>query len=503
MLGNLGGLKMRNPIVPGAGVPSGDGKLCRIEGGGGALVVDCTPEEARVAPGILLRGAAARTDQPEMPRLGLALIAIDVHRGRVAARGSRGCAARRAVADVVGVPRARSATGYRAQLATLVERRPTAPAGARVKFDGYRIGCELERGGAPAGAGAGKDWTAQFPEVAAAAARAPVRSALLDGEVAVVLPDGRTSFQALQNASVGGRALVYFAFDLLDSTARTRRAPLGERKARAGGGSSRARGGVLRYAPHVVGGGAECSAPRAGRARGDRLEADDPVPPGRNAGWLKTSASAARSSSSAASPIPRGGARARRAARRGTTRRRAAVRGQGRHRLHERLGAGAPGAARAASRAECPFTSAPRGWLGKNAHWVRPELVAEVAFTEWTGDGKIRHPSFQGLRADKRARGGRARAAAAAPRAEPAAPVATAVAASRATRRRARHRRRPRGRRGPDLNPGPRRLPGPRRHEGDVARYYEAVARAMLPHLRAARSRSTTAPRGSRASAAS
>jgi len=38
----------------------------------------------------------------------------------------------------------------------------------------------------------------------------------------------------------------------------------------------------------------------------------------------------------------------------------------------------------------------------KRARWVKPSLVAEVAFTEWTGDGKIRHPSFQGLRRDKR-----------------------------------------------------------------------------------------------------
>jgi DNA ligase D-like protein (predicted ligase) len=39
----------------------------------------------------------------------------------------------------------------------------------------------------------------------------------------------------------------------------------------------------------------------------------------------------------------------------------------------------------------------------KGAHWVRPDMVAEVAFTEWTGDGRLRHPSFQGLRPDKEA----------------------------------------------------------------------------------------------------
>jgi DNA ligase D-like protein (predicted ligase) len=51
----------------------------------------------------------------------------------------------------------------------------------------------------------------------------------------------------------------------------------------------------------------------------------------------------------------------------------------------------------------CPFT---RGELprGREHHWVRPELVCEVRFTEWTGDGAVRHPVFLGLRDDKRAR---------------------------------------------------------------------------------------------------
>lgn len=37
-------------------------------------------------------------------------------------------------------------------------------------------------------------------------------------------------------------------------------------------------------------------------------------------------------------------------------------------------------------------------------HWVAPELVGQVGFTEWTGDGLLRHPRFQGLRQDKSAR---------------------------------------------------------------------------------------------------
>ena len=51
-----------------------------------------------------------------------------------------------------------------------------------------------------------------------------------------------------------------------------------------------------------------------------------------------------------------------------------------------------------------PFDPPPKGWLGRNAHWVKPRLVAEVEFTEWTGDGNVRHPSLQGFRADKKPR---------------------------------------------------------------------------------------------------
>ena len=42
-----------------------------------------------------------------------------------------------------------------------------------------------------------------------------------------------------------------------------------------------------------------------------------------------------------------------------------------------------------------------KGIAGKGVHWVRPELVAQVGFTEWTPDGKLRHPRYLGLRNDK------------------------------------------------------------------------------------------------------
>src|SRR5688500_11766197 len=52
---------------------------------------------------------------------------------------------------------------------------------------------------------------------------------------------------------------------------------------------------------------------------------------------------------------------------------------------------------------KAPFENPPRA-ARRNTTWVKPELVAEVEFTEWTEDGMLRHPSFQGLREDKPAR---------------------------------------------------------------------------------------------------
>lgn len=53
-------------------------------------------------------------------------------------------------------------------------------------------------------------------------------------------------------------------------------------------------------------------------------------------------------------------------------------------------------------RATSPFSEPPR--TNERAHWVRPEIVVEVKFTEWTADGRLRHPIFVGVRDDKPAR---------------------------------------------------------------------------------------------------
>jgi bifunctional non-homologous end joining protein LigD len=103
------------------------------------------------------------------------------------------------------------------QLAALVK---AAPDGAdwlhEIKFDGYRMHARLEAGSVNILTRRGNDWTHEYPAVVRAIAELPAQNAYLDGELCGVLPDGRTAFNLIQNASDTGKgALVFFLFDLL------------------------------------------------------------------------------------------------------------------------------------------------------------------------------------------------------------------------------------------------------------------------------------------------
>ncbi|MCW5891001.1 MAG: non-homologous end-joining DNA ligase [bacterium] len=291
------------------------------------------------------------------------------------------------------------------QLATLVA---APPAGDdwlhESKYDGYRILCRVARGRVTLASRNGKDWTERFPAVARAAAALPVAAALLDGEVAVVGADGRTSFGALQNAAAGGGTLVYFVFDLLhrdgiDLTG----VPLEARKqalrALIGGG----RTGTLRYSEHVVGGG-EAAFRAACRARLEGIVSkrrDAPYVGGRTRTWLKVKCAHGQELVVGGFTDPEG-------SRAGIGALLLGVHdADGRLRYAGKVGTGFMQAAALALRERLdglrapasPFLERPPG--ATHAHWVRPLLVVEVGFTEWTSDGRLRHPTFRGLREDK------------------------------------------------------------------------------------------------------
>jgi bifunctional non-homologous end joining protein LigD len=291
------------------------------------------------------------------------------------------------------------------QLATLVAEAPDGPGWLHEqKFDGYRILAELERGEVRLLSRRFKDWTHAFPKVAAAVARLPAGRAVLDGEVAAVLPDGRTSFQLLQNR---GTDVVYFAFDLLaeDGDDLTQ-LPLEDRKARLEQLIARAgRGLPIRYSDHVIGGGREffelaCQRGLEGIVSKRR---DRPYLPGRGTAWVKTKCLQRQELVIGGFTDPEG------------SRRGIGALLVGHYVGSQLVYAGKVGTGYTHAmllelrkrltpieRATSPFSpEPPRAWTGASRHWVAPELVAEVAFSEWTNDGRLRHPSFQGLRFDK------------------------------------------------------------------------------------------------------
>jgi bifunctional non-homologous end joining protein LigD len=308
------------------------------------------------------------------------------------------------------------------QLAKLVKEAPEGDAWLHeLKFDGYRILARLDGGHVRLLSRRGHDWTAQFPAVTAAVARLKAKTALLDGEVAIVLPDGRTSFQALQNAFGQRREdLTYFVFDLLhldgeDVTPR----PLEERKARLAELVARSKIDAIKYSDHVEGRGGEFF--RTACARGlDGIiskRRDLPYDPGRRGGWVKTKCVQRQELVVGGFTDPEGsrigigallcgyfeGGRLVYAGKVGT-----GYTNKSAKELREKL--------EPHEIAKPAFADPPRM---PRAHWVTPKLVAEVEFTEWTGDGKIRHPSFKGLRKDKRPADVRREVAEAAPDEKP------------------------------------------------------------------------------------
>ncbi|MDA1185317.1 MAG: non-homologous end-joining DNA ligase [Acidobacteria bacterium] len=311
---------------------------------------------------------------------------------------------------------------YHPQLAALVSRPPDGDDWLHeIKFDGYRIGCRIQQGRAALISRGGQDWTDRFPDIAEDALGLDARDALLDGEVAVVLPDGRTSFEHLQRVASGGpvssglqrqgtnrAALVYFVFDLLRLDGRSlTHLPLDARKAALRSLIPDRPIGRIRYADHVVGQGVAFFT--LARQRG--LEGviskrrDERHHAGRRGGWVKSKCTQRQEFVIGGFTDPAG-------TRQGIG---ALVIG---HYDHARLVcAGRVGTgftddvARdlrrrldAMTQPACPFDPPPSGAWSRRAHWVAPSLVCEVAFTEWTSDGNVRHPSFQGVRGDKEPR---------------------------------------------------------------------------------------------------
>ena len=297
------------------------------------------------------------------------------------------------------------------ELATLVDEPPAGDQWLHeLKFDGYRVECLIDGGEVTLITRKGLDWTDQFATIAEAASALPVESAILDGEVVVLLPDGRSSFQGLQQAFSGRPPgpLVYFVFDLLQHDgADLRRLPLIERKQRLAALLKRRRRAsqVIRYSDHIQGQGSKvlADACRAGLEGIISKRADSLYTGVRSRSWLKVKCVQRQEFVIVGFTEPKG-------ARSGLGALLLGVHGEGNSGLYYagKVGTGFSDATLAElesrllplERKTTPLKEGPRTGL-KGVHWVDPRLVAEVRFTEWTDDGRLRHPSFVGLRRDK------------------------------------------------------------------------------------------------------
>jgi len=298
---------------------------------------------------------------------------------------------------------------YVPQLATLVDRAPSGDEWLHeIKYDGYRIGARVRKGRVSLYTRNGNDWTASFPDIADAVGNLRLDDALIDGEAAVVLPDGRTSFQAMQNAGDAANrgTIVYFVFDLLRlNGASLETLPLEERKTRLKKLVGAKKTGRIRFSEHIEGSGQEFfdHACRAGLEGIVSKRRDQPYRAGRHGGWVKTKCTRRQEFVIGGFTDPEG-------TRAGLGALLIGYYDRDRLVFSGKVGTGFTHKVALDLRATLdrieqrtsPFTPAPPGSLGRNAHWVKPDLVCEVVFTEWTTDGKIRHPSFQGLRADKK-----------------------------------------------------------------------------------------------------
>ncbi|MGH7873890.1 MAG: DNA ligase D [Candidatus Binatia bacterium] len=377
---------------------------------------------------------------------------------------------------------------FRPQLATLVDAVPQGDDWLHeIKFDGYRVLCRIQNRRATFLTREGNDWTRRFNFLTAAALALPLEKAVLDGEVAALRPDGTTDFQLLQNSLKvdTGADLIYFVFDLLhldgrnliDEPLLTRKEILKNLLEQA---QERKPRDLIRYSEHWLGAGEKLFEQACERSLEGIISkrSDQPYRSGRSRDWLKIKCVHSQEFVIIGFTDPAG-------ARTGFGALLLGVYEEQTLRYAGRVGTGFTSQTLDDLRsrldrlrqAVSPLREPPRGMSAKGVHWIKPELVGEVAFTGWTEDGLLRHPSFQGLREDKSARQIRRERTQSVEKTAGAMPSST-----RARRRKA------------DLESveiagveltHPNRVLYPEQGitKRELAEYYEKVADRMLPHV--------------------
>lgn len=300
-----------------------------------------------------------------------------------------------------------------------VEQVPAGDWRLEVKLDGYRAVAVINDGRVELWSRNHKPLGGDYPEVVAELKQLPCANAVLDGEIVALDEQGHSRFQLLQGRGLGPRPTIkFYAFDLLHHEGRSLlNEPIEERQSELAALIGK-RFDVLKVSPVFdAEPGAMLEAARQqglegiiAKRAGSRYEVDR-----RSGTWLKCKVHGEQEFVIGGFTPPRNSRPYFGALLVGYYE-------KGKLRYAGKVGSGYSHARLQELHAtmmkrraeECPFVNLPtprtsrfgggmtRGEM-RHVTWVKPELVAQVRFTEWTGDGMLRHPVFLGLRNDKAA----------------------------------------------------------------------------------------------------
>lgn len=319
---------------------------------------------------------------------------------------------KKATGTLTGAHKAKIPAQLKPELATLVDSAPAGEWSYEIKFDGYRIMARIDHDQVQLFTRNGHDWTHKLPKQAEALAALGLESAWLDGEMVVANEQGVPDFQALQNAFDSGKStnILYYLFDLpYLNGVDLREVAVEERRAALSTVLGAHEQPLLRFSeafdetPDALLNSA-CQMQMEGLI-GKRL--GSPYVSRRSGDWIKLKCKHRQEFVIVGYTDPKGARSAFGALLLGLH-----DRDSGELRYAGKVGTGFNEMTLKSILAQlkplqvktAAVVNPPSGFEAKGVHWLKPKLLAEVAFAEMTKDGSVRHAVFHGLRDDKPAK---------------------------------------------------------------------------------------------------